>query len=197
MRIGLFSPTEAGAFAVAYAAIIGLVVYRELSFKKLQEVLRDTVEDNAVILLIISMASITSYVLSYAQFPQAFAKLILESFTSPEAVLWIILGFLLLAGTIMEGTVNILLLTPIFLPMIQQVGYDPVHFGILMAILIQIGGVTPPVGVNMFKVCSLSGVPVGEFLKDSWPFLISLILVVILLALVPELSMFLPNLLMP
>ena len=196
MRVGLFTPTEAGAFAVVYAIIVGFVVYRELSFKKLREALRDTVEDNAVILLIISMASITSYVLSYGQFPQAFAKLILGSFTSPAAVLWIILAFLLLAGTVMEGTVNILLLTPIFLPMIQQVGYDPVHFGILMAILIQIGGVTPPVGVNMYTVCSLSGVPVGVFLKDSWPFLISLILVVILLVLLPELSMFLPNLLM-
>jgi tripartite ATP-independent transporter DctM subunit len=196
IRIGLFTPTEAGAFAVVYAIFVGFFIYRELTFPKLREALRDTVEDNAVILLIISMASILSYVLSYGQFPQAVARLILQLSNSPAIILGIILLFLLAAGTVMEGSVNILLLTPIFLPIIQQVGYDPVHFGILMAILIQVGGVTPPVGVNMYTVCSLSGVPVGVFLKDSWPFLIAIILVVALLAVVPELSMFLPDLLM-
>lgn len=196
IRIGLFTPTEAGSFAVVYAVFIGFVVHRELTFEKLKEALKDTVEDNAVIMLIISMASILSYVLSYGRFPQAVAMLILRLSSSPATVLGIILLFLLLAGTIMEGTVNILLLTPIFLPIIQRIGYDPVHFGILMAILIQVGGVTPPVGVNMYTVCSLSGVPVGVFLKDSWPFLIAILLVVILLTVVPELSIFLPNLLM-
>jgi tripartite ATP-independent transporter DctM subunit len=196
IRIGLFTPSEAGAFAVVYAVFIGFFVYRELTVKKLREALRDTVEDNAVILLIISIASILSYVLAYGKFPQSVAAIILNMSSSPVTILAIILGFLLLAGTIMEGSVNILLLTPIFLPIIEKIGYDPVHFGILMAILIQVGGVTPPVGVNMYTVCSLSNVPVGVFIKDSWPFLITIILVVVLLAAVPQLSLFLPNLLM-
>jgi TRAP-type C4-dicarboxylate transport system permease large subunit len=94
----------------------------------------------------------------------------------------------------MEGSVNILLLTPIFLPIIKQIGYDPVHFGIIMSIIIQIGGVTPPVGVNMYTVCSLSNVPIDKFLRGSPPFLITLIIIVVLLVAIPDLVMFLPNL---
>jgi len=93
----------------------------------------------------------------------------------------------------MEGTVNILLLTPIFLPIITQAGFDPVHFGILMAIMIQIGGVTPPVGVNMYTICSLGNVAVEDFVKESIPFVIALIILMIVLIVFPQLSLFLPR----
>lgn len=196
IRVGIFTPSEAGAFAVVYALIIGLFVYRELDGPKIRHALKDAVEDNAIILLIVSMAAILGYVLAYSRVPQDIARLILGASDIPIVALGIIVLLLLLAGTVMEGTVNILLLTPIFLPIIQRIGYDPVHFGILMAILIQIGGVTPPVGVNMFTVCSLAGVPVETFLKESWPFFLALVLLVILLVFIPQITMFLPNLLM-
>jgi TRAP-type C4-dicarboxylate transport system permease large subunit len=147
-------------------------------------------------MLIVSTAAILGYVLAYGQIPQQIARFILGASQTPILVMGIIILILLIAGTIMEGTVNIILLTPIFLPIIQRIGYDPVHFGIIMAILIQIGGVTPPVGVNMFTVCSLATVPVEDFLKESWPFFIALMLLVILLVFIPEITMFLPNLLM-
>jgi TRAP-type transport system large permease protein len=142
------------------------------------------------------MAAILGYVLAYGRVPQDIARLILGISDTPAIVMSIIVVLLLLAGTVMEGSVNILLLTPIFLPIIQRIGYDPVHFGILMAILIQVGGVTPPVGVNMFTVCALSGVPVEVFLRESWPFFLTLVLLIVLLVFVPEITMFLPNLLM-
>ena len=144
--------------------------------------------------IIISMASILSYVLAYGRVPHNLAQLILGLSAQPIVVLSIILLFLFLAGTVMEGSVNILLLTPIFLPIIKQIGYDPVHFGIIMSIIIQIGGVTPPVGVNMYTVCSLSNVPIDKFLRGSPPFLITLIIIVVLLVAIPDLVMFLPNL---
>lgn len=196
IRFGIFTPSEAGAFAVVYALLIGVFVYRELDWRKIRHALKEAVEDNAIILLIISMAAILGYVLAYGRVPQDIARLILGISDTPAIVMSIIVVLLLLAGTVMEGSVNILLLTPIFLPIIQRIGYDPVHFGIVMAILIQIGGVTPPVGVNMFTVCALSGVPVEVFLRESWPFFLTLVLLIALLVCVPEITMFLPNLLM-
>ena len=196
IRFGVFTPSEAGAFAVVYAVVIGMFVYKELTWKKIQQALRDAVEDNAMILLIVSMAAILGYILAYGQVPQSFSKLILGVSEMPIIVLTTIMVFLIVAGCFMEGTVNILVLTPIFLPIIRQVGYDPIHFGILMAILIQIGGVTPPVGVNMYVVCSLGGVPVEVFLKASWPYFLTYMILLIFLVAFPGLSTFLPNLLM-
>jgi len=196
IRFGIFTPSEAGAFAAVYAVIVGMFVYKELTWKKIRQALRDTVEDNAVILLIVSMAAILGYLLAYAQVPQNLSKFILGISREPIVVLTTVMIFLLVAGCFMEGTVNILVLTPIFLPIIRQAGYDPIHFGILMAILVQLGGVTPPVGVNMFTVCSLGGIPVETFLKASWPYLVTYLILLVILVAFPELTTFLPNLLM-
>ena len=195
IRFGIFTPSEAGAFAVVYAIFVGGLVYRELTWAKLREAFRAAVGDNAVILLIISMAAVLGYVFAYGRVPQGIAQLMLGVSTNPTIVLVVILVFLLVAGTVMEGSVNILLLTPIFLPIVRQLGVDPVHFGILMSIVIQIGGVTPPVGVNMYTVCSLANVPVEEFLRESWPFLLSLLLLLVVLVAFPPIVLFLPNLL--
>jgi TRAP-type transport system large permease protein len=196
IRFGIFTPTEAGAFAVVYAAIIGIFAYKELTWKKIREAIKNTVEDNAMIMLIVSMASILGYILVYGQMPQYFTSLILGVSSQPYIIMAIIIIFLLVAGCFMEGTVNILVLTPIFLPIIIQAGFDPVHFGILMCVLVQVGGVTPPVGVNMFVVCSLGKIPIETFVKASVPFFIATLILIIVLVIFPGLSTFLPNLLM-
>lgn len=193
IRFGIFTPSEAGAFAVVYALVIGSLVYRELTWAKARDALHSAVKDNAVILLIISMASVLGYVLAYGGTPQSIAQLILGFSNNPTLTLVIILVFLLLAGTVMEGSVNIILLTPIFLPIVNQIGIDPVHFGILLCIMVQIGGVTPPVGVNMYTVCSLADVPVEAYLKESGPFLLALLILVAVLVAFPQIVMFLPN----
>jgi TRAP-type transport system large permease protein len=195
IRFGVFTPSEAGAFAVVYAIFVGAFVYRELTWRALREAFRAAVGDNAVILLIISMAAVLGYVFAYGRVPQSIAQLVLGVSTEPMLVLILVLLFLLLAGTVMEGSVNILLLTPIFLPIVRQLGVDPVHFGILMSIVIQIGGVTPPVGVNMYTVCSLANVRVEVFLRESWPFLVALLTLLALLVAFPQLVLFLPDLL--
>lgn len=197
IRFGVFTPSEAGAFAVVYAMFVGAFVYRELTWSKLRHAFRSAVGDNAVILLIISMAAVLGYVFAYGRVPQSVAQVVLGLSAEPMIVLALILLFLLLAGTVMEGSVNILLLTPIFLPIVRQLGIDPVHFGILMSIVIQIGGVTPPVGVNMYTVCSLANVPVERFLKESGPFLVAMLALVAILAALPQITLFLPRLLFP
>jgi len=193
IRLGIFTATEAAAFAVVYAFLVGKFIYRELNWKKLNQCLKDCVEDNAAIMFIISMAAIVSYILGYEQVPSKLASFIVGISDSPFIIMTTILIFLFLAGMLMEGTVNILLLTPIFLPIITQAGFDPVHFGILMAIMIQIGGVTPPVGVNMYTICSLGNVAIEDFVKESIPFVMALTILMIVLIVFPQLSLFLPS----
>lgn len=140
IRFGVFTASEAGAFAVVYAFVIGKYVYRELTWKDFRQVLKDTVEDNGVIMFIIAAAGILGYVITFARVPQTAVTGLLGLTENPIGIISIVLVFLLLAGMVMESTVNTLLLTPIFLPIVTSVGMDPVHFGILMMTIVTMGG---------------------------------------------------------
>jgi tripartite ATP-independent transporter DctM subunit len=196
IRFGVFTPTEAGAFAVVYTIIVGCFIHRELNWAGINEAVKKAVIDNGVILLIISMAAILGFVFSFERIPQNVAVAVTALASNPIALIILMITFLLLAGTIMEGSVVILLLTPIFLPIAKNAGMDPVQFGIVMSMVIQIGGVTPPVGINMYTACSISGTPVIDFLKESAPFLLAMLITVALVAVFPALSLWLPKVLL-
>lgn len=193
IRFGIFTPSEAGSFAVFYAMFIGLFVYKELTWNKIVEVLKQTVIDNAVIMLIISFSSIFGYIIVDNQVPQTLSQGILGISTEKYFLLISILLFLAIVGMFMEATVNVLLLTPIFLPIVQSVGVDPVHFGILMMTIVTLGGMTPPVGVAMFTACSILDCPTKDYIKESVPFLIAIFILLALLTVFPDLVLFLPN----
>ncbi|MFZ5966106.1 MAG: TRAP transporter large permease [Bacillota bacterium] len=197
IRFGIFTPSEAGAFAVVYAFIVGTFIYRELDMKGAVEVLRQTINDNGMIMLIIACSGIFGYVVVYNQLPQTMAQFITGITTQPYLLLFIILSFLFVAGMFMEATVNTLLLTPIFLPIVKSVGIDPVHFGILMMTIVTMGGMTPPVGVTMYTTCQLIGCPTEEYVKESIPFVAAIVIEIIILAVFPQLVMWLPNMLFP
>ena len=194
IRFGIFTPSEAGAFAAVYAFVVGTFVYKELTWETLKEVLRQTVRDNGIIMLIITCSGIFGYAIVYNRMPQTIAQWLLGVTNSPGLLLFIVLAFLFIAGMFMEATVNTLLLTPIFLPIMKSVGVDPVHFGILMMTIITMGGMTPPVGVAMYTTCSLLDCPTGEYIRDSLPFVAAILLEVTLLAMFPSIVLFLPNL---
>ena len=196
IRFGVFTASEAGAFAVVYAFVIGKFVYKELDWRRFSQVLKDTVEDNAVIMLIIAAASILGYAITFARVPQSMAQILVNITENPYLITVMVLGFLLFAGMVMESTVNTLLLTPIFLPIMQSIGMDPVHFGILMMTIVTMGGMTPPVGVTMYTVCSLTNVSVGSYVKESVPFLVAVLILIAFLTAFPQVVLFLPNLLM-
>ncbi|MDF1511298.1 TRAP transporter large permease [Robertmurraya sp. DFI.2.37] len=196
IRFGIFTASEAGSFAVVYALIIGFFIHKELDWKKFKEAVNRSVVDNAMILLIISTSAILGYLITYNQLPRTAAEFIIGLTSSPTLILFLVLLFLLIMGMFIESTVIVLLLTPIFLPIITQIGVDPVHFGILMMTLVTMGGMTPPVGVTMYTVCSLTNVSVEEYVKESWPFMAGVILLVAILALFPQIVTFLPDLLM-
>ena len=194
IRFGFFTPAEAGAFAAVYAILIGVLFYKELTWEKFKRTLFLTVLDIGAIMFIISMSGIFGYGLAYEQMGDMFAEAMLGISGNPYVVLLLILGFLLVLGMFIESVVIILLFTSVLLPMIDQVGVDPVHFGLVMMLMVTLGLVTPPVGVSMYTVCSILNCPLEKYIKDSIPFIVAIILVDILIIFFPDICLFLPNL---
>ncbi|MET3504715.1 TRAP transporter large permease [Halalkalibacter oceani] len=195
IRLGVFSATEAGAIAVFYALFLGLVIYREMRMRQLVHALVETVQTAASILIIIAAGSAFAWVLTLEQVPQKLTEFMVGYVTSPTMFFIIALIFLLIIGMFIEGNVSIVILTPLFMPMIQQYGIDPVHFGIFFIVCISIGTLTPPLGTIMYTTCSITGTKVEQFIKYSWPFLLILIMAALLLAFIPSISLWLPTVL--
>lgn len=194
IRFGIFTPSEAGAFAVVYALVVGLFIYRELTVKKLMECLSTTAIDLAVIMFIIICSNAFGYAIVTGQVPQTLARMITSVSENKYIVLLIVMLFVFFVGMFMEATANVLLLTPIFLPIITSYGIDPVHFGVMYMILITMGGMTPPIGVTMYTTCSILDCSIEVYTKEAIPFIAAIVILLFLLAAFPQLVLFLPNL---
>jgi len=195
LRFGLMTPSEAGSFAAVYAIVIGVFIYKELSWQKFIDSVRDTIGDVGMIIFLISLSSLFSYGIVWDRIPVILTNFLLNISDSPQIIFLIILTFLFFLGMFIDSTVIILLLTSILVPVITKIGIDPVHFGVVMVITSAMGLLTPPVGVAMYSVCSVMECSVGEYMKESYPFLLALFSVIILLVFFPQLVIFLPNLL--
>jgi len=194
IRFGLFTPTEAGAFAAVYALAVGVFFYRELSWEKLKRTLELTVVDIGSIMFIIALSGIFGYGLAYETIGDLFSKFMLGITHNPQILLLIIIGALLIAGMFIESVIIILLFTAILLPLVTEVGVDPVHFGIVFMLMVVLGLVTPPVGVSMYTVCSILDCSVEDYLNECLPFILAVVLVDIILIFFPDLVLFIPNL---
>lgn len=197
IRFGFFTPSEAGAFAIVYAVILGKFVYKELTIKNIMATLDSSITDNGNIMAIITIAGIFGFVSAYCGIPRAMAETIGMLSCNKYVLLTIILVFLMIMGMLMESTVNTLLFTPIFLPILVNVGVDPVHFGILMMTIVTMGCMTPPVAVSMFAVCSILECSTTDYMKECWPYLVAALVLVFLLVVFPQLVMWLPALIYP
>ncbi len=195
-RFGFFTATEAGAFLVFYALFVGTLVYRELTLAKLYEAIQSTVTDLGMVMLLIMMAAVLGYAVTIEQGPQQIAEMVTALTSEPVLILILVLLLLLISGMFLEGAANILLVTPIVLPVLVQAGFDPIHMGILMVTLINIGGLTPPVGVIMFTVCGILDVKTGAFAKASGPYFLAVLVFLSILIALPALSLFMPRQLM-
>ncbi|WP_321448576.1 TRAP transporter large permease [uncultured Cohaesibacter sp.] len=193
IRGGIFTPSEVGAFAVVYAILIGSFAHRVMTFDSIKRAFGHALSDIGMIMLIILMSGMIGFAIIFMQVPQSVAGFLLNSLSEPHLVVGVILIFLLISGLFFESTILVLLLTPIFVPVIKSAGVDPVHFGILMMTIVTFGSMTPPVGVAMFTVCSLLDTPIEEYVKESLPFMLAILCLVLLLLFVPELVLFLPN----
>lgn len=194
IRFGFFTPTEAGAFAAVYALLIGAFIYKELTWEKFKRTLEFTIVDIGSIMLIIALSGIFGYGLAYERIGDLFSGFMLGITNHPQLMLIVIVGALLIAGMFIESVVIILLFTAILLPLVRQVGVDPVHFGIVFMLVIVLGLVTPPVGVSMYTVCSILNCPVEDYVKESIPFIVTVLLLNLVLIFFPQIVLFLPNL---
>lgn len=194
IRFGIFTPSEAGAFAVVYAILVGIFVYKELTWKKFKHALYNAVVDNGAIIVIIAFSGIFSYALTYGNVPKAMSHFLLGMTTNVKLMELIMLTFLFITGMLVDSNVNILLLTPIFLPVITQLGGDPVHFGICMMTIVTMGCMTPPVGTAIYVVCGIHNCPLEDYMKESVPFFVAVLIEVAFLVLVPQVVTWLPNL---
>ncbi len=195
IRFGLFTPTEAGAFAVIYAIVIGAFVYKELTWKNFLAALKDSFIDNGGIILIIAMSGIFGKALTIVNAPGLLTSFLFGLTTNPTIMMVLIVLLLVVLGMFIDSNVNIMLLTPLFLPLLKEMGVDPVHFGICMMTIVTMGCMTPPVGTALYTVCDILDCPVEQYFKETMPFYIAVILLVIVLVFLPGVVMWLPNLL--
>lgn len=194
LRGGIFTASEAGAFAVLYAVAVGVLAYRELTWAKLLRSIESSVTDIGMIMLIIALSSIFSYGVIWEGIPAVLAQALLGVTTVPWVTMLIIMLFLLMAGMFIDSTVLILMLTAILLPVARTLGIDPVHFGVVMVLTLTIGLLTPPVGVVMYVVCGIFDCSMSEYVKETWPFMLAIAMVVALVIFFPGLALHIPNL---
>ena len=192
---GLVTPTEAGVLAVAYGLVIGFFLYRSIKVQDLPRILLVTARRSASILFIIACASCFGFLISREVEPAAFVGFFQSVTDQRWLMLLLVTGFILLLGTVMEGGSIMIILTPLLMPVMASYGVNAVHFGVVFQLAIMIGLLTPPVGILLFVMAGVSQVPVTKILRDLWPFYLVLTAMTLLIAFVPDISLFLVNLL--
>jgi C4-dicarboxylate transporter DctM subunit len=190
---GIFTPTEAAAAGVFYSLVIGLFVYRELKFKQLWPILKETGIMSGGIMLIVANASLFSWIIAAEGVPQKVADGIHYLTQNPYMVLFWINLFLLFLGCIMETLAAIIITVPVLLPLVKSLGIDPLHFGVVMVVNLSIGLATPPVGVNLFVASAIGKIPLEKISKSVWLFLVALLIPLALITYIPQLSLWVPR----
>lgn len=191
---GYFTATEASAIAVIYSLILAVFIYREVKIKELPQILLKTVETNAIVMLLIGTSSAMSWMLSYENIPQTITASLIALTNSKIVILLIINLILLIVGTFMDMTPAVLIFTPIFLPVVKQLGMSPLHFGIMMVFNLCIGLCTPPVGSVLFLGCSIGNTNITSVTRVLLPFFAAMIIVLMLVTYIPWISLVLPGL---
>ncbi|CDF78658.1 TRAP-type C4-dicarboxylate transport system, lar ge permease component [Formosa agariphila KMM 3901] len=191
--MGIFTATEASVIAVLYAAVLALA-YKNISVKDFPDVLLASAKTTAVVMFLICTSMAMSWLFSFESIPALMSDFLLNQFSNPFVIFFIINIILLIVGTFMDITPAVLIFTPIFLPVVMELGMDPVHFGIVMVLNLCIGLCTPPVGTILFVGSGVANISVSEVIKPLIPFLVIMIIVLMMVCYIPEISMFLPRL---
>jgi tripartite ATP-independent transporter DctM subunit len=191
---GVFTPTEAAAIASFYAVILGFFIYREMSLKEFYQAVVDSMSTTIQIMFIVVSATLFAWILAKEQVPQMVAAFMLNHIHNYYLILFSINILLIIVGCFMETVASINILVPVFIPLMNELGIDPVHFGVMMILNLMIGILTPPFGTVLFVLSSVAKVPVERVAKDTALFILPLLIVLLLIVLFPQLTLFLPNL---
>ncbi|HYE12302.1 MAG TPA: TRAP transporter large permease [Patescibacteria group bacterium] len=194
MRFGVFTPTEAGGIAVLFSFIVGFFVYKQLKLKHLPIILMDTVKGTGAVIIIIASAKVFGYYLTLERIPQMITEALMGMTSSPLVLLMVINIMLLIIGMFIEGGAALVILAPLLVPAVKALGVDPVHFGMIFIVNIMIGGLTPPFGSMMFTVCSIIEVKLEDFIKEVWPFIVALLVVLLVVTYSENIALFSLNL---
>ncbi|KKK37092.1 membrane protein [Mesobacillus campisalis] len=190
---GIFTATEGAAVAVIYSALLSMI-YKSIKWKDIPGIFKETIEITGMILFLITASALFSLVMSYMGLPEAISNALLSITENQLGIILIMIFILLLVGTFMDITPAVLIFTPIFLPISQDFGMDPVHFGMILCFALCIGNMTPPVGSALFVGCSVANVRIEQVTKTLLPYFAAVIVVLLFVAFIPQLSLFLPNL---
>lgn len=193
IRMGVFTVTEAAAIAVIYAIVVS-ALYRELTPATLLASLRNTIHSTAVVMIIIGGAGLFAWVLAYTKTPETLATWILSVADTPVAFLLLVNVVLLILGTFMEVNAAKIMILPILFPVSQTLGIDPIHFGVIVTSNLCLGLLTPPVGIVLALACRIGDVPLEKGVVATFPFFMAGVATVLILTLVPQISLWLPNL---
>ncbi|WP_432734552.1 TRAP transporter large permease [Maridesulfovibrio sp. FT414] len=194
IRFGVFTPTEAGAMAVLFCVIIGAFLYKQLRWEHFPIIMKNTLLGTSSVMLIIIAASVFGQYMSWERIPHQLTKSILAISDSPWMILVVINMLLLFLGMFLEGGALLIIVAPLLVPLVKGMNIDLIHFGLIMIVNIMIGGITPPFGSMMFTTCAITGSTVGEFVREIWPFILALLVVLLIVTYMPAVVMFLPNL---
>jgi C4-dicarboxylate transporter DctM subunit len=192
--LGIATATEVAALAVIAALIIGALLYRELPVREITRVLNDSSAQTAVVMLIVASSAVLGWFLTSEQIPQKFARMMLETTSNRYLILLFLNVFFFVAGMFLHSAAAIILIIPIVMPLIRQIGVDPIHFGIIVTINLGVGQQTPPVATVLFTTAAIARLPFWEVFKAGWPFTLVLVLVTLLVTYVPWISLGLVNL---
>ena len=193
---GIFTPTEAAAAASVYALLMGLFVYKEFTLADLPRILWETVRNSVQVMFIISAASIFGWLLIQQRIPTMIVEGLTALTSTPWVVLLIVNVILLILGCFMEGIAVMLLTIPVFMPLVTRVGIDPVHFGVVMTLNLMIGLLTPPVGMCLYAVSSISKIGIWPLARELWPYIAALTVCLALITYIPGIVLWIPNLVM-
>ena len=193
---GVFTPTEAAAVSAVYAMIIAVFVYRDIGPRQIPDVLIRSARITTMLMFIVANAYLFAFVLTTEQIPQGISETVLAAELPPWAFLLLINLILLVAGNLMDPTSVVLILAPIIFPLAIELGIDPVHLGIIMVVNMEIGMVTPPVGLNLFVASGVAGLPLTSVIRASLPWLMLLLAFLVIVTYIPAISLFLPELML-
>lgn len=188
---GIFTPTEAAAIAIVYSLLVGKFVYKELTLQKVFQITIKSVITSAMIMLIIAAANIFSWYLTYQKIPEQLASHVLGFADTPVAFLLMVTLILLIAGMFLDASAAVLIFTPLFLPIVLELGIDPIHFGIIMIVNLAIGMITPPFGLNLYVAAGISKMSITEIIRGTVPFIFILVIALFVIMFVPQMSLFL------
>ena len=190
---GIFTPTEAAAMSAVYAFLVAVFVYRDMNLRQIPKILLDSANMSAMLLYIITNAVLFSFLMTSEQIPQTMAEWMVGQGMGPILFLLMVNVLLLLAGNVMEPSSIVLIFAPILFPMAMHLGIDPVHFGILIVVNMEVGMCHPPVGLNLYVASGITKMGITELTKAVWPWLLTMLVFLALVTYVPAISLWLPR----